>query len=101
MAATPSLSALRRDEDTTDLRFVLDDGTSLLAHRAVLAMSSPVLRRALFGSMKLPDNEPLQLPGKDTAAVQGLLVTVMAAVVALKPQSVVAAVECCVVLDDV
>ena len=73
MAATPSLSALRRDEDTTDLRFVLDDGTSLLAHRAVLAMSSPVLRRALFGSMKLPDNEPLPLPGKDTAAVQGLL----------------------------
>ena len=73
MAATPSLSALRRDEDTTDLRFVLDDGTSLLAHRAVLAMSSPVLRRALFGSMKLPDNEPLPLPGKDAAAVQGLL----------------------------
>ena len=73
MAATPSLSALRRDEDTTDLRLVLDDGTSLLAHRAVLAMSSPVLRRALFGSMKLPDNEPLPLPGKDTAAVQGLL----------------------------
>ena len=36
-------------------------------------MSSPVLRRALFGSMKLPDNEPLPLPGKDTAAVQGLL----------------------------
>ena len=23
--------------------------------------------------MKLPDNEPLPLPGKDTAAVQGLL----------------------------
>ena len=73
MAATPSLSALRRDEDTTDLRIVLDDGTSLLAHRAVLAMSSPVLRRALFGPMKLPDNEPLPLPGKDTAVVQGLL----------------------------
>ena len=25
-----------------------------------MAMSSPVLRRALFGSMKLPDNEPLE-----------------------------------------
>ena len=71
--ATPSLSALRRYDDTTDLRFVLDDGTSLLAHRAVLAMSSPVLRRALFGSMKLPDNEPLPLPGKDAIAVQDLL----------------------------
>ena len=73
MAATPSLSALRRDEDTTDLRFVLDDGTSLLAHRSILALSSPVLRRALFGPMKLPNNEPLPLPGKDAIAVQDLL----------------------------
>jgi hypothetical protein len=73
MAATPSLSALRRDEDTTDMRFVLDDGTSLLAHRSILALSSPVLRRALFGPMNLPNNESLPLPGKDAAAVQGLL----------------------------
>ena len=69
----PSLRALRRDEDTTDIRIVLDDGTSILAHRAILAMSSPVLRRALFGPMKLPIDQPLPLPGKDAAAVQGLL----------------------------
>lgn len=69
----PSLRALRRDEDTSDVRIVLDDGTSMFAHRAILAMSSPVLRRALFGPMKLPIDQPLPLPGKDAAAVQGLL----------------------------
>lgn len=73
MLATPSLSTLRRDEETTDVRFALDDGTTLSAHRAVLAISSPVLRRAFFGPMKLPNDEPLRLPGKDAAAVQGLL----------------------------
>ena len=71
--ATPSLSMLRRDEETADLRCVMDDGTSMLAHRAILALSSPVLRRALFGPMKLPNDQPLPLPGKDTAAVQGML----------------------------
>ena len=71
--ATPSLSMLRRDEETADLRCVMDDGTSMLAHRAILALSSPVLRRALFGPMKLPNGQPLPLPGKDTAAVQGML----------------------------
>ena len=69
----PSLSALYKDEETADVRITLDDGTTIHAHRAVLAASSPVFRRTLFGPTKLPVDEPLALPGEDVNAVKALI----------------------------
>ena len=50
---------------TTDATLALDDGQELRVHRAVLALSSPVLHKAFYGPIPLPHAQSLPLQKKE------------------------------------
>ena len=62
------MAALLFDETTSDVKLTFDDGSSLFAHRAILASRSPVLKNLLFGSMRESGQPTVKLAGIESAA---------------------------------
>ena len=66
------MAALLFDETTSDVKLTFDDGSSLFAHRAILASRSPVLKNLLFGSMRESGQPTVKLAGIESAAMHCL-----------------------------
>ena len=57
------MRSLLVDEELADVVFKLDDGTTVAAHRAVLAARSPVFRKMLYGDMREAGDRAVSLSG--------------------------------------